>query len=590
MNNKDELLKEMCKNANIPKKIYENPRFFFTIKQVNNFYYRGFINWNNISDGFLDGSGDGGIDFMLIQDDTLYIIQGKTQNSMSREDIENVFTKINTTIEKIETNNITGLKPEVIQTYLNYKENLNEKDNIKIVLFANSEINQTMRKEFEKFKRSSSLKVKYDMLIYDKNDIDEQVANIDPNKKVDFGTLQIDDSNNILKYETNGIIVNISANSLKTLYGAKSKKGLFSYNLREKIAGAKVDGNIESTIAYERKEFWYRNNGITIGCEDYTINDENNTIELKGFSIINGAQTTTNIGKSENVYEGKDFYLVCKIIKTPKNMNMESAKEYLQKISIATNRQKPITPQDIKANDSLQIVLRQNASLNSLPIDIAIKRPILYDNKNINDWQKIDNIKLGQLIFSCICQKPGSAKTSSSKILDDEEIYKKVYDRKHNFDLYYDMCMLLRKYEIYKNNKRKKINEMSDDEKTDEIINQFYISKEGVLVVLAVIFKLLSKTKKVQDNNEICFVNRIFDCNDIEDIDSKIDDLFDLIIENISSIYNDKKNDLNLSNAAYFLKNNNNYETYIIPAFDKIYKQAQMGKTLRDNLNLFNTK
>ena len=49
MNNKDELLREMCKNANIPKKIYENPRFFFTIKQVNNFYYRGFINWNNIS-------------------------------------------------------------------------------------------------------------------------------------------------------------------------------------------------------------------------------------------------------------------------------------------------------------------------------------------------------------------------------------------------------------------------------------------------------------------------------------------------------------------------------------------------------------
>ena len=122
------------------------------------------------------------------------------------------------------------------------------------------------------------------------------------------------------------------------------------------------------------------------------------------------------------------------------------------------------------------------------------------------------------------------------------------------------------------------------------IINQFYISKEGVLVVLAVIFKLLSQTKKVQDNNEICFVNRIFDCNDIEEIDSRIDDLFDLIIENISSIYNDKKNDLNLSNAAYFLKNNNNYETYIIPEFEKIYKQAQMGKTLRDNMNVFNTK
>jgi hypothetical protein len=69
--------------------------------------------------------------------------------------------------------------------------------------------------------------------------------------------------------------------------------------LREHIVQKSVDDAIDDTIKKERENFWYYNNGITIGCNDYRI--DGYKLKLYDFSIINGAQTTTKIGKSNLV-------------------------------------------------------------------------------------------------------------------------------------------------------------------------------------------------------------------------------------------------------------------------------------------------
>lgn len=583
----EELLKHMCSEAGIPSGIYQNERFLFTLKQVNNFYYDGQITVEAIGDGFVDSRGDGGIDFMLIKNEQMILVQGKT-GYLEKSEISGVFEKIKLTINKIESNDLKNLKKDMVSNFLNMRGNLQDPNNIKIVLFSKEEIRDELEKEFESYNRYNS---KYEIEIFDQSAIEERMSELDPNKKVENGIIKIDKKENLLKYE-HGVIANISANSLKTLCAQNSKKGLFSYNLRGKISGAKVDKNIELTIESEPKEFWYRNNGITIGCEDYVILD-NNTIELKQFSIINGAQTTTNIMNSDNVTIDKDFYLVCKIIKTPDNLNMEQAKDYLQKISVASNSQKPITPQDIRANDTLQILLRSKALQNSLPFEIAIKRPIEYEVKRFETWRQIDNSVLGQLIFSCICQTPGLAKSSKSKILDDDKLYEYVYNRDYDINQYFDLLMLYKKFNAYKTEQRKIINGMPEDEKNEETINQFYICKEGILSVLAIIYKLLSLKKKTKvvrafpnpnddTKEEINFVNRIFTVDNIDEINPKINDLFSYIIETISSIYNSVHVELDLSNQAYFLKNNTNYEKYIVSKFIELYNQKYNGKGLRE--------
>jgi len=298
---------------------------------------------------------------------------------------------------------------------------------------------------------------------------------------------------------------------------------------------------------------------------------------------------------SDNVTMYKDFYLVCKIIKTPDNLNMENSKKYLQKISVASNSQKPITPQDIRANDAIQLLLRQKALNSNLPFEIAIKRPIGYEVKRFEQWRQIDNSVLAQLIFSCVCQIPGLSKSSKSRLLDDDKIYAYIFDREYDINHYFDLLMLYKKFNMYKNEQRKIINSMSEEDKTEEIINQFYICKEGIFCVLAIIYKILSmvkERKKVNttsnyENNierEINFVNRIFLVDDIEKISPKINDLFSFIIENISSIYNGVHLELGLSNQAYFLKNNTNYDKYIVSKFIELYKQKYSGKILREFL------
>lgn len=590
----EELLKNMCKEVGIPAGTYNNERFIFTLKQVSNFYFNGQITVEAIGDGFVDGTGDGGIDFMLIKNEQLILVQGKT-GDIDKKELRDVFEKIKLTINKIETNDLKNLKKDMVSNFLNLRGNLQDPNNIKMVLFSKNDISDELEKEYEAYSEYNN---KYETEIYDQTLIEERIAELDPNKKVEHGIISIDNCKNVLNYN-HGVIVNISANSLKKLCVQNSKKGLFSYNLRGKISGAKVDKNIELTISEEPKEFWYRNNGITIGCEDYNILSSNE-IELKQFSIINGAQTTTNILNSENVTLNKDFYLVCKVIKTPDNISMEEAKDYLQTISVASNSQKPITPQDIRANDSTQIMLRQKALNSSHPFEIAIKRPIEYEIRKFDSWQQIDNSVLGQLVYSCICQTPGLAKSSKSKLMDDEKLYAYVYNREYNIEHYFDLLMLYKKFNMYKNEQRKYINELSEEEKTEEIVDQFYICKEGVLAVLAVIYRLLKIKKETisvmalpnptdETKEEINFKYRIFDANSINEISPKINDLFSFIIETISSIYNDVHLALGLSNQAYFLKNNTNYDKYVVKKLEELYRQKYNGESLRKLMNeIFN--
>ena len=93
-----EKIKKMCQDIGISKG-KTSDEFLYTVDAVDLFFYKRNIGKLDIKSNFVDGKNDGGIDFIYSSEDTLYLIQGKSSNNLSIEDIKNVFNKIGETVE-----------------------------------------------------------------------------------------------------------------------------------------------------------------------------------------------------------------------------------------------------------------------------------------------------------------------------------------------------------------------------------------------------------------------------------------------------------------------------------------------------------
>ena len=119
--------------------------------------------------------------------------------------------------------------------------------------------------------------------------------------------------------------------------------------------------------------------------------------------------------------DGKhDFPLVCKIVKS--DLNNKKSREFIGKISEASNSQKPIKFRDLKSNDIQQKELEAKAGSNKYPLAIEIKRGVKAKNYNKvrEKWQRVSNEYVGQLILSCVFQKPGIARNSKNTIFSSK--------------------------------------------------------------------------------------------------------------------------------------------------------------------------
>lgn len=557
----DNKYKILCREANIPEGKL-NSEFLFTVECADYFYYNKDIGVQKIMDGFVDGSGDGGIDFILADDDVLYLLQGKSSENISVNDIKAIINKVIITIEKIEKNKVNGLSDRLVQNYLNAYDSLPDSKKIAIVLFTNTTLSKESRKEIDDIKQMSDF-AKYTIIVYDKIEIEAKKESSSMDEYVPEYKIELTEASNVLKYGENGCIVNVSANSLKRLYKAKAPSGLFSYNLREHIKQANVDNGINKTIQKEPDKFWFYNNGITIGCEDFNISG--NTVSLYNFSIINGAQTTTNIGKSDYVNDDNDFAVVCKIVKP--NGSLKADYDFLTKISEASNSQKQIKPRDLKANLPEQKLMQSRAAKNDRPLAIEVKRGVRASNYNsVNPWQRVTNDLVGQLILSCILQRPGDAKTSSGSLYDNNNIYVPVFRREHDYNTLYDMVRLYNEFENFR----------IDYEKNIDDIDKISVSKAGKFTIFAMIFYLIKRYRKiissrrepelVEDNISGDIFNYQYENDDFE---RKLHNLFKFLIKIVNNIYQTKKFELKLTSHASFLKNDSYYEEYILKELEE---------------------
>ncbi|EGF88110.1 AIPR family protein [Gemella haemolysans] len=586
MEQRKEKILSLCQDLNLAEG-KQTEEYLFTLEMVNLFYYKGNIGKIDIKTGFTDGTGDGGIDFIYTDDEVMYLIQGKSSENLTIEDISNVFYKIKNTVENFENESYAQYSKKLKSIYKNAYDGLDNDKNIEFVLFTNTKLNESILKKIDELKNKKEFS-SFDITIYDKEDINRhEVISYSDRDLVEEDAIKIflnnGNKNDMLAYGENGIIVNVKATSIKSLYEKHSENGLFSYNLREHVADKSVDEGIEQTIKNDKDNFWFYNNGITIGCEDFR--KDGDKIKLYNFSIINGAQTTTKLGKSKLIDGKHDFSLVCKIVKS--DLISEETKNFISKISEASNSQKPIKLRDLKSNDLQQLKLERGAASNKYPLAIEIKRGVKAKNYNKvrEKWQRVTNEYIGQLILSCILQKPGLARNSKNTIFSSKKLYTQVFVRDHDFDTLYDLVRLGNIYTEYSN---REIKEMND-------LDTIGIMRNGKLTILAIVCYLIKKQKRevIDYTSEEVYKDNLtgllFTDYPKDDLILKLEDLFSFIIEKLQKIYEIKKGSEKITSYSNFFKNEKMYEI-IIREFDDNYLKNIEKKMLRELLYVFTEK
>ena len=401
-------------------------KYFYHISEI------GVSEWN---DSFCDGARDHGIDWICVNHldggNKLHIIQSKyVSTSPSAQDVKAMLTKMVDGREAILqfSENASERVKMVMQQQT---DNFASLDDIEWVfsVFLGSSFSEAKRQEV-----MDEMDDEVSFEIFDSSEIADQIlSRQDSAPHVVEGKVKIFKEQGAIEVGEYGRVVNLSAKSLQELYRKTKTKGLFAQNFREFVAKKSVDQGIQSSILDEKERFWERNNGLIITCDESHLDGD--TLKLYNFSIVNGCQTTSLIGKSKNIEEQNDFPVICKVITAKEPARIDAIAE-------ASNSQKAINIQDLKANTKEQKILHNRFLSNQPRVDIVIKRGI----KERNVDRRLSNKLLGQLILTCILQKPGKARTNSRLIFENKELYSSIFKRKYDVQAYYD---LIRLHDVY---------------------------------------------------------------------------------------------------------------------------------------------
>lgn len=138
-------------------------------------------------------------------------------------------------------------------------------------------------------------------------------------------------------------------------YGSR----LVAANIRAYKGNTVVNREIESTYHNEPAHFFYLNNGLTAYCDTLQVvpadhgNLERKRVRVRGFSIVNGAQTLGSVARTAARPDGAadDGYVFVRIVslaQCPDDL------DFARRITQSTNFQNQINPRDFVALDDQQ--------------------------------------------------------------------------------------------------------------------------------------------------------------------------------------------------------------------------------------------
>lgn len=271
------------------------------------------------------------------------------------------------------------------------------------------------------------------------SNVDAQIRILSRVQKLEFPLAQVGSQKSDTKILAYGYLANLyDVSKLYKVHGTS----IFSRNIRGKIDETLgVDNEIKSTLRNEPNNFVYFNNGLTLLVNkayysdlksDYLyLKQQQNTpvseeIEPQEvFSIINGAQTVTSVsevffgsGEEEKIQnkDPKAAYVFLRVILFDEKHDPKTdLDQFLNNITLAHNRQKPINQDDISyLSTFVQNVNRLYDPKNSNDFSFAISRQGEAESYINNKYYLVD---IARSLTAWLEIQPGTARNAGRAAL-----------------------------------------------------------------------------------------------------------------------------------------------------------------------------
>lgn len=381
----------------------------FYFKEIGIFLFA--IDEDTVSDGIeCDGKGDMNVDFAFEIENQYFIFQFKYKGKSSRITTDEISGFFNTPNRLVDYDYFDKHANNALKDLL---REFNKESTAQFYFITNDKLSNTIIDEFNLQKEINENKSdNYSFELKSLSDLREDYRIVSSESQMitkevtvpietlhdtfnDQNTQAYLDLSNMINqnssYKT--VVCTISGKTLKSLW-REHKSTLFNYNIRGYLGENPINKKIKETIQIEPEKFYFYNNGISAICTDIipVMNNKNTISQFKciNFQIINGAQTTTTIGKFKDKESGK-LSKVRVLLRITKAEDYKKEKGLNKKIVTYNNSQTVIKAGDFRSNDDIQIYLERKLKdfkyKHSAPHKIAI-----YQRKRIKTERKKEQL------------------------------------------------------------------------------------------------------------------------------------------------------------------------------------------------------
>jgi len=385
-----------------------------------------------------DSSADKRIDAFMEREDAVIIVQCKLYDEETKEVGEKEISIFKGCLDWLkQPNEIQQLSlPRLFDAATTFVERWNEGVSVELHYFAFGKFSDGANRERRVF-NNSEYRDRIQMHFHNIDDIlnlfQANLQSVNP-LSTESITFNLTKNQFFLRQEGSfpALVLSIKGRDLASLYAEYGDR-LFERNIRLFRGTRKGSINAEmiNTVLneYERRKFWYYNNGISFVCSDFSFDDEKvpTQVTVIGPQIINGCQTTVCLNEAENSLEGEtniaeEIDVLARFIKAP------IADTEL--ITLYTNSQNPVSSAQLKSNDPIQKRLKRDFDNYSPPYFYSIKegdwKILSSEDKKKYDGRVIDIIKAAQAVYAFL-KDPAFARRYRIELFSKKyhEIFKK---------------------------------------------------------------------------------------------------------------------------------------------------------------------
>lgn len=424
------------------------------------------LSWEELEDGIIGASGDGGIDSMyvfingvLVQEDTeaaefkdkiefdLYFIQAKQSNGFTENAIHKFRSSMGDLLDL--SADIRALIRIYNQELLNrierfrilYRKLASRLPKLNIHFYYATkgvEVHPNLERLVDSLKQSindlfSDAKVTFDFIVARRL--------LELARKQSRTAFHLEYVDAIPNKKSYVCLVNLCEyHKFITLENGNVNKMIFDANVRDYQGDVAVNMGIRDSLRTNNKEdFWWLNNGVTIVSTNATSSGK--TLSIENPQVVNGLQTSMEIYKyfKENPDVAEIRCVLVRVL-SPED------EEGFERIICATNSQTQIPPASLKATDKIHRDIEDFLKVQGWYYE---RRKNYYKNER-KPLEKIISISyMSQSIMAVLLGRPNDARARPSTLLKRQEDYDKVFSAKYPLALYLISVQILNRCADY---------------------------------------------------------------------------------------------------------------------------------------------